>query len=131
MKQGSKLTFSVDTSANLDLRAGINLTEDGSKPNGVTARVSAGLSASANLAAGSRERSTTSGQFGSTTSASNNRPTFLNGVGAGANLTAALGVAHSSTHEGKPVGIFRHLPRPMFRQRWRWITVPHRVSAWN
>ncbi|WP_168394442.1 AvrE-family type 3 secretion system effector [Erwinia amylovora] len=106
MKQGSKLTFSVDTSANLDLRAGINLTEDGSKPNGVTARVSAGLSASANLAAGSRERSTTSGQFGSTTSASNNRPTFLNGVGAGANLTAALGVAHSSTHEGKPVGIF-------------------------
>ncbi|CCG85929.1 AvrE-family type 3 secretion system effector [Erwinia piriflorinigrans] len=106
MKQGSKLVFSVDTSAALDLRAGINLTEDGSKPNSVTARASIGVSASANLVSGSRERSTTAGEFGNTAAASNNRPTFFNQAGVGANATLAAGVAHSSTHDGKPVGTF-------------------------
>lgn len=106
MKQGSKLVFNIDTSAALDLRAGINITQDGSKPNTVTARVSAGLSAAVNVLSVSRERSTSQGQFGSTISASDNRPTLLNTVTAGANLTATVGVSHASTNNGKSVGTF-------------------------
>nr|QVN30073.1 AvrE [Erwinia psidii] len=106
MKQGSKLVFSVDTSAAFDLRAGINITDEGVKPNTVTARVSTGVSGSLNLVAGRRDRSTKAGEFGSTISASDNRPTFFNSASVGANLTAVMGVAHSSTHDGKAVGIF-------------------------
>ncbi|MEN0616099.1 AvrE-family type 3 secretion system effector [Klebsiella indica] len=105
-KQGSKLVFNVDTSAALDLRAGINLTEDGSKPNTVTARVSTGLSASMNLLSATRERSTTASQFGNAHSSSDNRPTFLNSASVGANLTATMGVAHASTNDGKSIGTF-------------------------
>ncbi|HDU5650185.1 TPA: AvrE-family type 3 secretion system effector [Klebsiella aerogenes] len=106
MKQGSKLVFNVDTTATLDLRAGINLTEDGSKPNTVTARVSTGLNAAVNLLSATRERSTTAGQFGSTHTASDNRPTFFNSANVGANLTATMGVGHASTHDGKSIGTF-------------------------
>ncbi len=76
MKQGSKLVFNIDVSAASDLRAGINITADGSKPDTATFRASTGLSASANLVSARSERSTTVGQLGNTVSASDNRPTF-------------------------------------------------------
>jgi len=101
MKQGTKLVFNVDTSAAFDLRAGINITNDGAKPDGVTARVSTGISGSANLMTARRERSMQKGEFGSTVSASDNRATFLNSASVGANLTLSVGVAHGFTHDGK------------------------------
>jgi len=104
MKQGTKLVFNVDTSAAFDLRAGINITNDGAKPDGVTARVSTGISGSANLVTAKRERSTQKGEFGSTVAASDNRATFLNSANVGANLTFSVGVAHGFTHDGKVTG---------------------------
>ncbi len=104
MKQGTKLVFNVDTSAALDLRAGINITSDGAKPDNVVFRASTGVSASANLVTARRERSTKTGEFGSTVSASNNRPTFLNAASVGANFTLSAGVAHGFTHDGKVTG---------------------------
>jgi len=101
MKQGTKLVFNVDTSAAFDLRAGINITNDGAKPDGVTARISTGVSGSANLMTARRERSTQKGEFGSTVAASDNRATFLNSANVGANLTFSVGVAHGFTHDGK------------------------------
>lgn len=94
MKQGSKLVFNIDVSAASDLRAGINITADGSKPDTATFRASTGLSALANLVSARSERSTTVGQLGNTVSASDNRPTFFNSANIGANLTLSAGVAH-------------------------------------
>lgn len=101
MKQGTRLVFNVDASAAFDLRAGINLTNDGAKPDSATLRASTGVSASVNLVTARRERSTKTGEFGNTVAASNNRPTFLNSASAGANVTLSAGVAHGFTHDGK------------------------------
>ncbi len=104
MKQGSKLVFSVDTTAALDLRAGINITKDGSKPNSVTARASVGVNASLNLISGRQEHSLKTGQSGSTEASSDNRLTVLNAASAGANATLTAGVGHAFMRDGKSAG---------------------------
>ncbi|AXF77194.1 AvrE-family type 3 secretion system effector [Erwinia tracheiphila] len=101
MMQGRRLVYNVDTSAAFDLRAGIDMTRDGSKPDGVTARISAGVSGSLNLVSGLSERITETGEFGRTQTSSDNSLTFFNSASVGANLTASVGVAHGFTHDGK------------------------------
>ena len=99
MRQGSQLVFNVDASAALDLRAGINITNDTHKPDTVTFRASTGLRASTNLVTASRARSKQRGELSDTVSASDNRPTFLNSAALGANITLSAGVAHNVIRE--------------------------------